>query len=119
MLYAYPQSHFQEHPLSVWGTKSEGGKVLDDASRELAAVFDELEDNDKGSNGGHEEGGEGNNDEDGLPDEWDGMSEEELASLEESVKLIWLVLMKVSQFKLLSKLINNTFWTASRCFIGH
>ena len=62
--------------------KAKGGKVLDDAARELATVFDEL---DKGLNGGHEEGGEGNNDEDGLPEERDGMSEEELVSLEESV----------------------------------
>ena len=60
--------------------KAKGGKVLDDAARELAAIFDEL---DKGLNGGHEEGGEGNddeddntidNDEDGLPEERDGMS---------------------------------------------
>ena len=95
--------------------KAKGGKVLDDAARELAAVFDEL---DKGSNGGHEESGEGNDDEDdntidddedGLPEERDGMSEEELVSLEESVKPIQLVLTKVSQFKLLSKLINNSF----------
>ena len=50
--------------------KAKGGKVLDDAARELAAIFDELEDNDKGLNGGHEEGGEGNDDdEDGLPKE--------------------------------------------------
>jgi hypothetical protein len=93
--------------------KAKGGKVVDDAARELAAVFDELEDDDKGSNsGGNEEGGEGNDDEDdntvdddedGLPDERDGMSEEELASLEESVKPIRLVLTKVSQFKLLFK----------------
>ena len=105
--------------------KVKGGKVPDDAAKELATIFHEL---DKGSNGGHEEGGEGNDDEndntidddeDGLPEEWDGMSEEELASLEESVKPIWLVLTKVSQFKLLSKLINNSFWTALRCFIGH
>ena len=41
--------------------KAKGGKALDDAARELATIFDEL---DKGSNGGHEEGGEGNDDED-------------------------------------------------------
>ena len=39
-----------------------------------------------------------NNDDNGLPDEQDELSEEELSSLEESVKPIHLILMKVSHF---------------------
>src|SRR6266508_1611002 len=79
--------------------KSKGGNVLDDAARELAAVFDDLDDLDDDdvalNSGGDEDDEEGTNDvgddvvdddEDGLPDERDGMSEEELASLEKSVK---------------------------------
>ena len=93
--------------------KAKGGKVLDDAARELATVFDELEDDnnddDKVSNSGaNEDSGEGNDedddvvddDEDGLPDERDGMSAEELASLEASVKPIRVMLTKVSPFEL-------------------
>jgi len=98
--------------------KSKGGKVLDDAARGLAAIFDDLEDDDVeldgASNEGNEDGSEGNDDvdddvvdddEDGLLDERDGMSEEELASLEKSVKPIQLVLTKVCQFKLLFNVI--------------
>jgi len=79
--------------------KSKGGKVLDDVARELAAVLDDLEgldDDDVASKSGDDEdGGEGgddvdddvvDDDEDGLLDERDGISEEELASLEKSVK---------------------------------
>jgi len=95
------------------------GNVLDDAARELAGVFDDLDDlddNDVASNGGgNEDDEEGDvdddvldDDEDGLPDERDGMSEEELARLEKSVKPVRLVLTKVSQFKLLFNMINNT-----------
>jgi hypothetical protein len=92
--------------------KAKGGKVLDDAAKELAAVFDQLEDgDDKASNsslGDIEGSGEGSNDdnddlvddEDGLSDERDGMSEEELATLEASVKPIQVMLTKVSFFKL-------------------
>jgi hypothetical protein len=91
--------------------KAKGEKVMGDAARELAAVVDELNDEQEagGSENGneagdyYEAGGEGNNedddtvddDEDGLPDERDGMKEEELASLEDSVKPIRLVLTKV------------------------
>jgi len=102
--------------------KSKGGNVLDDAARELAAVFDDLDDLDDDdvalNSGGDEDDEEGTNDvgddvvdddEDGLPDERDGMSEEELASLEKSVKPVRLVLTKVSQFKLLFNMINNTY----------
>jgi hypothetical protein len=107
--------------------KSKEGKVLDDAARTLAGIFDDLEDDDVDLDGdvdvdgagneGNEDGSEGNDDvdgdvadddEDGLPDERDGMSEEELAKLEESVKPVRLVLTKVCQFKLLFK---NTFRT--------
>jgi len=95
--------------------KAKGGKVLDDAARELAAVFDELEDDDDNdenrasSSRGNEASGDGNDDEDddvvdddedGLPDERDGLSEEELASLEASVKPIRVMLTKVSLFEL-------------------
>jgi len=117
--------------------KSKGGKVLDDAARELATIFDELEDDeedlnddaesDGGSNGDSSEGDEDvdddvvDDDDDGLLDERDGMSEEKLASLEKSVKPVRLVLTKVRQhqFKLLFNIINNSFQTASRYFVGH
>jgi hypothetical protein len=95
--------------------KTKGGdKVMGEAARELAAVFNELDDEDEaeGSESGNNEAGSGNDDEleddnmvdddeDGLPDERDGMEEEELATLEDSVKPIRHVLTKVSQFKLL------------------
>jgi nucleoside-diphosphate-sugar epimerase len=91
--------------------KSKGRNVLDDAARELATIFDDLEDDDVDLNddaesdgGGNEDSGEGDedvdddvvdDDDDGLPDEREGMSEEELANLEKSVKLVRLVLTKV------------------------
>ena len=114
--------------------KSKGGKVLDDAARELATIFDALEDDeedlnelDGGSNGDSGEGDEDvdddvvDDDDDGLLDERDGMSEEELASLEKSMKPVRLVLTKVCQhqFKLLFNIINNSFQIASRYFVGH
>ena len=95
--------------------KTKGGdKLMGEAARELAAVFNELNDEDEaeGSESGGNEAGSGNddkleddnmvdNDEDGLPDERDEMEEEELETLEDSVKPIQHVLTKVSQFKLL------------------
>ena len=95
--------------------KTKGGdKVMGEAARELAAVFNELDDEDEaeGSESGGNKAGSGNDDEleddnmvdddeDGLPDEQDGMEEEELETLEDSVKPIRHVLTKVSQFKLL------------------
>jgi hypothetical protein len=79
------------------------GKKVDDAAKELAAVIDELDD-EVSESGGNEGGGGGDDEEDddvvddneeGLPDERDGMSEEELTTFEESVKPIRLVLSKV------------------------
>ena len=92
--------------------KLKGHNVLDDAARELATVFNDLEDDDMDLNddmadldgGGNEDSSEGDkdvndgvvdDDDDGLPDERDGMSEEELANLEKSVKPVQLVLTKV------------------------
>lgn len=49
---------------------------------------------------------EDDDDDDGLGDERDGMSEEEVAELEESLVLIQLMLTKVSNFKLSLKLSN-------------
>jgi hypothetical protein len=94
--------------------KGKGDKAMGDAARELAAVFDELNDEHEAA-GSESDGNEGNNaggeenddnddevddDEDGLPDERVGMEEEELASLDDSVKPIRLVLTKVSRFKI-------------------
>ena len=84
--------------------KTKGGDVLDDAAKELAAIFDDLEDEDEdgpsNTNDAGDDSGESDDyeddDDDGLVDERGGMSEEELASLEESVKPIRLVLTKVS-----------------------
>lgn len=97
--------------------KEKGSKAIGDTARELAAVFDELDDEHdleaEDSESGGNEGGVGgdddeddnmlvdDDDEDGLPDEQVGMSQEELTSLEDSVKPIRLVLTKVSKFKLL------------------
>ena len=99
--------------------QEKGNKVMDKAARELAAVVDELDDEHNsdveggGNEGGsNEAGGVGNDsedddtvddDEDGLPDERVKISEEELTTLEGSVKLIQLVLTKVSKFELLFK----------------
>ena len=55
--------------------KAKGNKVT---ARELAAVFDELDD-DQETSGGNEGGVETNDD--GLPDEQDEMSDEELIRL--------------------------------------
>jgi hypothetical protein len=83
--------------------KAKGGDVLDDAAKELAGIFDELEEsedgdgasrNNSGNDSGESDEHEDDND-DGLVDERDQMSEEELTSLEESVKPIRLVLTKV------------------------
>jgi len=85
--------------------KANGGNVLDDAAKELAAIFDELEDSEdengaSNNNNAGDDSGESDehedDDDDGLVDERGGMSAEELASLEESVKPIRLVLTKVS-----------------------
>ena len=76
--------------------KAKEGNIIDDAAKQLAAIFDELEDEDnsKVSNNNDTSGdGDGNNDDtssdgdgsdeheddndDGLVDECDGMSEEE------------------------------------------
>jgi len=85
--------------------------ALDDTTRELATIFHDLENDDMNLNndaesdgGGNEDSGEGDDnvdddmiddDDDGLLDEWDGVSEEELASIEKCVKLVQLVLTKV------------------------
>ena len=98
--------------------KAKGGKVPDNAAKELAAVFDDLEDDTDASDGirdnagkepdsrGNDDGSEEEDDcvvddnEDGLPDEWDGMEEEELANHEVTVKPIRVMLTKVSSFNL-------------------
>lgn len=85
--------------------KAKGGNVLDDAAKELAAIFDELEDSeaeDRASNfnNASEDNDESDehedDDEDGLVDERGVMSKKEVASLEDSVKPFRLVLTKVS-----------------------
>ena len=84
--------------------KVKGGNVLNDAARELAAIFDELEDSEDedeatNNNNASDDSGESDeqedDDDDSLVDERGGMSAEELASLEESMKPIRLVLTKV------------------------
>ena len=77
--------------------KAKGDKVTNNAAREQAAVFDEL-DNNQETSGGNEGGVETNDDgedenavgdnNDGLPYEQDEMSDEELIRLQESVKPI-------------------------------
>jgi hypothetical protein len=86
---------------------------FDDATGALAALAQELEDNEAVADDGTEEGndddeagGEDDN-EDGLGDEHDGMSDAEVAELEESLVPIRLMLAKASQFKLCPKLSNS------------
>ena len=71
---------------------------INDAMKELAAVADELED-DGDDVAVEEEGGDDgdgdDDDDDGLPEEREGMTEEQLAELEASVQPIRLVLTKV------------------------
>jgi hypothetical protein len=82
--------------------KAKGGDVLDEATKELAALFDELDDSEDDSGVSNASGETGDSDEhdddndDGLVDERDQMSEEELTRLDESVKPIRVVLTKVS-----------------------
>jgi hypothetical protein len=91
------------------GPKTKGAKVLDDAARGLAELFDELEDDEEAPAGQMEDGDEGISDEaddivddneDGLQDERDEMTEDELTSLEASVKPVRVVLTKASLFEL-------------------
>ena len=91
------------------GPKGKSKKVIDDAAKELAAIFDEIDDDAESGNNDAESGNNDadhsdvddvdddavDDDEDGLQDGRDEMSEEELTSLEESVKPIRLVLTKV------------------------
>ena len=99
--------------------KANGNKVMGEAAKELAAVSDELgDDTNKVFESGNETGGDMeddvpvaddevvnddvvDDDEDGLPDERGKLSKVELTNLVRSVKPIQLVLIKVSQFKLL------------------
>lgn len=79
----------------------------DDAIKALAALVQELElngDVDDLEEGLEEDYQEDDDDDDGLGDERDGMSEEEVAELEESLVPIRLMLTKVSNFKLSLKL---------------
>ena len=80
--------------------KAKGMKAMEDAAKELAAVTDEIDnDDDEGPEDGDDVDDDVvDDDDDGLPDERDELSEEELSSLEESVKPIRLILMKVSHF---------------------
>ena len=81
----------------------------DDAIKALAALAQELEleeNVDDLEDGLEEDDQEDDDDDDGLGDERDGMSEEEVAELEESLVPIRLMLTKVSNFKLSLKLSN-------------
>ena len=80
--------------------KAKGINSINDTMKELAAVSDELEDerddvavDKEGDEDGDNEGD--NDDDDGLPEEREGMSQEQLAELEASVQPIRLVLTKV------------------------
>jgi hypothetical protein len=88
--------------------KTKGKAVDESAAKELAAVVDEIDFDDEASDSGRNEG-EGDvdddvddevvdDDNDGLPDERDDLSEQELLSHKESVKPIRVVLTKVSKF---------------------
>jgi hypothetical protein len=86
---------------------------VNDATKALAALAQELElednvevaDDPEDGVDGDEDVEVDDDDDDGLGDERDGMSEEEVAGLEESLVPIRLMLTKVSRFKLSSKII--------------
>jgi hypothetical protein len=118
--------------------KAKEDNIIDDAVKQLMAIFDELEDEDDSevSNNNDAGGdGDGNNDDigsdgdgsdehkddddDGLVDEHDGMSKEELASLEESVKPIWVMLTKVQLSNSNLKITTNQRSLALRHFLHH
>jgi Skp family chaperone for outer membrane proteins len=85
--------------------KAKGRDAIGDAMKELAAVADELEDDGNETSADEEDGEEeeedaAEGDDDDGPDERDGMSQDELAELEESVKPIRLVLTKVFKLRL-------------------
>jgi hypothetical protein len=116
--------------------KAKEDDVIDDAAKQLAAIFDELEDKDEVSNN-NDAGGDGDSnnddigsdsddsdeheddDDDGLVDEHDGMSKEELVSLEESVKPIRVVLTKVQLSNSDLKITTNQRSLALRHFLHH
>ena len=86
--------------------KANSNKAMADAAEELAGVLDEIDHEGSGLRGNDSEADDVDddvdddvvdNDEDGLLDERDQMSEDELMSLEMSVKPIRLVLTKVSK----------------------
>jgi len=84
--------------------KAKGRDAIGDAMKELAAIADELEDDGNETPADKEDGDDDDDDadegdDDDGPDEQDGMSQDELAELEKSVKPIRLVLTKV-RFKL-------------------
>ena len=91
--------------------KANTNKAMAEAAEELAAVSDEINQEPEGSGlrgNDHSEADDVDDDvidddEDGLPNEREQMSQDELTSLEKSVKPIRLVLTKVSRFKLLFK----------------
>ena len=95
--------------------KGKDKKAIDDAAKELAVIFDEMDD-DVDKSEISKNGGDGDDvdddvvddDEDGLPDEQDEMSEDELLSLQESVKPIRLVLTKVSN-KDIQTMVDDTY----------
>ena len=85
--------------------KAKGRDAIGDTMKELAAVADELEDDGNEMSADEEDGDDdeedaAEGDDDDGPDEQDGMSQDELAELEESVKPIRLVLTKVFKLRL-------------------
>ena len=103
--------------------KTAGDKLMDfnDARTALDALALELEDNgtlapvdsvegELDDSGIDDDENEGDNNNDGLGDECNGMSEEEVRELEESLVLIWLMLTKVHKQKylILNYLMANT-----------
>ena len=95
-------------------TRDEEGEDVDDATKALAALTLELEDSTEladdtdevlGADKDLEADDDDNNNDDWLGDEHEGMSEEDMAELEESLVPIQLMLTKVSRFKLSSEII--------------
>jgi len=112
LLHPYPQPCRQKHTPPVWTPKEDEAEDVDDATKALAALALKLELEDSAELADDTEEGlgvdedlEADDNDNGLGDEHEGTSEEDVAELEESLVLIQLMLTKVSRFKLSSEII--------------
>jgi hypothetical protein len=103
--------------------KAKNKKAVDEAVKELATIFDELDD-EAAEIESEKVDGDGSDDveddvvddnDDGLPDEQDELSEDELLSLAKSVEPIRLMLTKVNPININDWNNTDSDYIASRC----